>query len=85
MSANKFLGERVEQLESVLTGALRAGDRQASELARLSQLTTRQKRTLWRAFILLKQGRYDEAERRFWKRSALNFATKRKSHDEPPS
>jgi len=61
MSANKFLGERVEQLESVLTGALRAGDRQASELARLSQLTTRRKRTLWRAFILLKQGRYDEA------------------------
>ena len=53
--------KRVERFESMLAAALWCGDRQASELARLSQLTARQKRTLWRAFCLLKQDRYDDA------------------------
>ena len=48
---------RVARLESALTGALRAGDRQADELTHLSKLNA----FLWRAFTLLKQGRYDEA------------------------
>ena len=51
--------ERMEKLERALTGALQAGDRQADELVRLSGISARQRRALWRAFILLKQGRYD--------------------------
>jgi len=57
----KLAQEHVEKLESALAGAMRAGDLQADELARLSQLTARQRRVLWRAFTLLKQGRYDDA------------------------
>jgi|SRR5215813_10344641 len=53
--------QRVERLERALSGALRFGDRQADELARLSQLTARQKRTLWRALALIKQGRHEDA------------------------
>jgi hypothetical protein len=44
-----------------LAGALRAGDKQGTELARLSQLTTRQRRVLWRALTLIKRGRYEDA------------------------
>jgi len=50
--------ERVRKLGSALTGALRAGDRQADELARLSQLTARQRNVMWRAVNLIRQGRY---------------------------
>jgi hypothetical protein len=56
-----LLGERVEHLESALSGALKLGDMQAGELARLSQVSSRQRRVLWRAFSLLRQGRYDDA------------------------
>jgi hypothetical protein len=52
---------KIAALESALTGALHAGDRQADELIRLSRVNARQGRALWRAFNLLKQGRYDEA------------------------
>jgi hypothetical protein len=52
---------RIEKLESVLSGALQFGDRQANELIRLSRVATRQKRTLWQALSLLKRGRYDDA------------------------
>jgi len=51
---------RVE-LERALNGALQFGDQLADELVRLSRLNARQKRVLWRAFCLLKQGRYDDA------------------------
>ena len=61
MSTNKFLSERTEQLASTLAGALRFGDRQADELARLATINARQKRTLWRALHLIKQGRCDDA------------------------
>jgi hypothetical protein len=61
MSTNKFLGERVERLESALSGAMRGGDRQADELIRLSRIAVRQRRNLWRALGLLRQGRYAEA------------------------
>jgi len=53
--------KQMAKLESALAGAIRAGDQQSDELVRLSNLTVRQKRTLWRAFCLLKQGRYDDA------------------------
>src|SRR5262245_5862817 len=49
------------RLESALAGALQLGDRQGDELARLSRVNARQKRTLWRTFCLLKQGRRDDA------------------------
>ena len=52
---------RVEKLSSVLASALKAGDAQADELVRLSQLTVRQRRAMWRAFCLLKLGRYEDA------------------------
>jgi len=61
MSTNKFLSERTEQLASTLAGALRFGDRQADELVRLSRVTARQKRTLWRALHLIRRGRYAAA------------------------
>ena len=53
--------DQVERLESALAGALRAGDLQVDQLARLSQLNVRQRRAMWRAFCLLKQRRYDDA------------------------
>jgi hypothetical protein len=56
-----LFGKRVEQLETALAGGLRAGDQLTDELVRLSKLTARQKRTLWRVFNLLKRGRYDDA------------------------
>src|SRR5262249_13564384 len=52
---------RVAKLESALTGALQFGDLQADELARLFQLTARQRRALWRTYILLKQGKHAAA------------------------
>jgi hypothetical protein len=53
--------KRMERLESALSGALRAGDRQADELARLSRVAARQRRTLWRAFHLIRRGRHADA------------------------
>src|SRR5262245_58222289 len=53
--------KRVKKLESALSGALRAGDLQADRLVELSNLTARQKRTLWRAFNLIERGRYSDA------------------------
>jgi hypothetical protein len=52
---------RVEKLERALVGAMQAGDGQADELARLSRVNARQRRALWRAFCLLKQGRRADA------------------------
>ena len=53
--------KRVERLERALCGALRAGERQVDELIRLSQLNVRQKRAMWRAFHLIRQGKFDAA------------------------
>jgi hypothetical protein len=53
--------ERVERLETVLAGAMRAGDIQADELIRLSGINARQSRAMWRALSLMKRGRYSDA------------------------
>ena len=52
---------RVEKLESALAGAMRAGDKQTDELARLSRLNARQRSAMWRAFHLIKRGKYSAA------------------------
>jgi len=55
MTPRKALAQ-VEKLESALSGTLQFGDRQADELANLSRINVRQKRTLWRAFNLIERG-----------------------------
>jgi hypothetical protein len=52
---------RAERLASALSGAMRAGDRQADELARLSRVNARQRGALWRALHLIRRGRRDDA------------------------
>jgi hypothetical protein len=47
----------MEELESVLSGALKFGDKQADQLIELSRLNARQRRVLWRALSLLRRGR----------------------------
>ena len=51
----------MEELESVLSGALKFGDKQADQLIELSRLNARQRRVLWRALSLLRRGRRDDA------------------------
>jgi hypothetical protein len=53
--------KRVRTLEGVLTAALKAGDKQADELVRLSRVAARQRSVMWRAFSLIKQGRHHDA------------------------
>jgi hypothetical protein len=48
--------QRVEQLERVLAGALRAGDQLTDELARLARVNARQRNAMWRALNLIRQG-----------------------------
>ena len=52
---------QVEKLERVLSGALRAGDRQADELVRLSRLNARQRSVMWRTLSLIRRGRHGDA------------------------
>jgi hypothetical protein len=53
--------KRVEKLEGALSGALKAGDRQADKLARLSRISARQRNVMWRALNLIQRGKYDDA------------------------
>ena len=55
------MNNQAKRLERALRGAYKLGDKQVDELVRLSGITVRQRRAMWRAFCLLRQGRYDDA------------------------
>ena len=46
-------------LESALTGALRAGDNLSDQIIALSRTVSRQRSTMYRASKLIKQGRHE--------------------------